>query len=50
MLTLSFTSPKEVTDFTMYYPESIDLSKSKCEEALIELSMYNLISNIKKEC
>ena len=48
MPTFSFTFPKGVTDFITYYPESIDLSKSKYEAALIELSAYNLISNVKR--
>ena len=48
MIKFSFTSPEGVTDFTTHYPESIDFSKSKYEAALIELSMYNSIENIKR--
>ena len=48
MLTFNFTSSRGVTDFTMYYQESIELNKSKCEAALIELSTYNSIPNKKK--
>jgi len=48
MPTFSFTSKNGVTDFTTYYPETIDLSKSKYEAALIELTTYNSIPNIKR--
>ena len=48
MPTFSFTSSRGVTDFTTYYPEFIDLSKSKYQAALMKLSMYNSIPNITK--
>ena len=48
MPTLNFTSVNGVTNFTAYYPESIDLSGSEYEAALLELSTYNSKPNIKK--
>ena len=48
MPTFNYTSEKVVSDFTTYYPQSIDLSRSKYEAALIKLSTYNSIPNIKK--
>ena len=48
MPTLNFTLVNGVTDFTTYYPESINLSGSEYETTLLQLSTYNSISNIKK--
>src|SRR5271163_2999246 len=49
MATLQFTSKNGITDFTTYYAEPIVLhNKNKYEAALIELSTFNSIPNIKK--
>src|SRR5271163_343489 len=49
MATLQFTSKNGITDFTTYYAEPIVLhNKKKYEAALIELSTFNSIPNIKK--
>ena len=48
MPTLKLTSANGVADFTTYYPGPFDLSGSKYEAALIELSTFNSIPNIKR--
>ena len=48
MPTLNFTSANGAANFTTYYQESIDSSRSEYKADLLELSTYNLILNIKK--